>query len=137
MTLEVALPPGTNYVRVYPYTSTAGKSFKIVALWAYRGSASSGPAWPIYDDEAYLGHIAKNSRVELERLAPAVDYAIEIKETVVSDFQAVTLPATDPVLISAHTLPFRGWGGVYTPAGVSFNAIRAALIGRADTPVEG
>lgn len=48
----VTVPSGAKRLTTYPYTSTAGKTFDLVAMWAFKGA--SGPDWPIAAEESYF-----------------------------------------------------------------------------------
>ncbi|WP_299081913.1 hypothetical protein, partial [uncultured Paraglaciecola sp.] len=59
------------------------------------------------------------------------DYGFDIDEGVSADGESVTLAMTGGQSSGVRDLPFSGWGETYTANGVSFNAIRAKIIGRA------
>lgn len=48
----LTVPVGAKRLTLYPYTSSAGKTFDLVALWAFNGTA--GPDWPIAVEESYF-----------------------------------------------------------------------------------
>jgi lysophospholipase L1-like esterase len=47
------VPAGATRFKIYAYTNTAGETFDLVAMWAFKGAASAGPDWPIGAEEAY------------------------------------------------------------------------------------
>lgn len=46
----IPVPATATRFAVYPYTATAGQTFDIVAVWAFKGAAATGPAWPTLSD---------------------------------------------------------------------------------------
>lgn len=66
--LSKTVPPGAAAVALFPYSSTmsAGESFDIHALWAFKGAIGSGPDWPVLVNGDYA-----TARAELA--AAAVD----------------------------------------------------------------
>jgi len=91
------------------------------------------------DDLSYAGAIkAERLRgwVRESSLPAYVDGAVQsatgsvvVDQELVYDSVSVSLAGTSPGAIFRNEL-FCGWGEVYTPAGVSFNAIRCRMVGR-------
>jgi lysophospholipase L1-like esterase len=49
----VTVPATATRFKIAPYTTTAGKTFDLVAAWAFKGVAATGPDWPVGAEEAY------------------------------------------------------------------------------------
>jgi lysophospholipase L1-like esterase len=48
------VPAGAFGLALYPYTSDAGITFDILALYVTKGDVDQAPAWPNFDDAEYL-----------------------------------------------------------------------------------
>lgn len=126
---QVVVPAGATSLDLYPYTATAGQTFDLVSLWAFKGAASRGPSWPTLPGSTDLtladheARIAANS-TEANRAMYAVDSSTEVTGS-----QSITLNGTG-FATNPRDLVFMGWGERYTPAGVSFNAIKIKTISR-------
>lgn len=53
MTVSVTIPSGTGFLWLYPIANNGTADFDIVALWAFKGAASTGPVWPMYADSYF------------------------------------------------------------------------------------
>ncbi|MNQ44251.1 hypothetical protein D3C85_580020 [compost metagenome] len=113
----------------YPYTSTSGQQFDIVAMWAYKGTRADGPVWPTFSEGPIYEQQLADQAASLGSLVGPVGYGFESLGAVTA---ANTTIAIDGTLFGTapRDLGFRGWGEVFTPAGVSFNAIRIKMLSR-------
>lgn len=137
MTLTVPTTADTTYIQVYPYTMTEGKGFDVLAFWAHRGAVEDGPSWPIVSDEWLLTTVVETIKRQSETIKRqadedrrAINYAVMAYDRLVFDSSTTTLDVANSSVNQIFTLPFRGWGSVYSPAGISFNAIQAAYVSR-------
>lgn len=129
---EVVVPATATWMWLYPYTNTAGKTFDMVAVWAFKGAATTGPVWPTLEDPSNMAYTLADheTRIAANTLnTPAISYAVEGTGVVTSSAEAVSLAVTNPSNLT-RDLTFRGWGDTYVPAGVSFNALRIKSISR-------
>lgn len=69
-------------------------------------------------------------------LVGIADYAFDVFEEVTSTAETLALAATGTMAGAWRNLPFSGWGETYTPAGISFNAVRARVLGRSPSVAE-
>lgn len=126
--ITTTVPATATRFVFYPYTSTAAKTFDLIAMWGWRGAATAGPAWPQFmDDEAVnlrCDSLALNDR------SAAVDSVLTTVTDVTSASESIALDVTGAAITSSWGTPFSGWGERYTPAGVTFNALRVPFIGR-------
>ena len=130
MTLTVPTTADTSYILGYPYTSTEGKGFDVLAFWAHRGDVEDGPSWPIVSDEWLLTTVVETIKRQSDVDKGAINYAVTDEERLVFDSSTTTLDVANPTVSQGLTLPFRGWGSKHSPAGISFNAIQAAYVSR-------
>jgi lysophospholipase L1-like esterase len=133
MTISFATPALTESLHVYPYTNTAGKTFDVVALWAYKGAAADGPEWPTFNDEDYLRLKAlevDSNTASIAENTEAVAAVTESRTAVSSTSETVALNVSSIGTAVNFGSPFTGWGERYTPAGISFNAVRVKQVGR-------
>ncbi|MDM0086743.1 MULTISPECIES: hypothetical protein [unclassified Variovorax] len=129
------IPATGDFLFLYPYSNTPSTSFDIVSLWMFKGDAA-GPVWPpMADDaglEASVTALAEKSAAtdaSLLNVIPSVAYAIGSKTAVTASATSIVGALTGPST-AARDLPFRGWGNLFTPSGVSFNAIRVKTLSR-------
>ena len=134
LTAEVVTPAGTDFIWVYPVAGAAsGQDVDIVALWAFKGAASTGPVWPAFGEDESLDYRMGVAEADIDALETgtlgSVAYAIKNYGQVTAANTSVTLDGTG-FSAFGRDLVFRGWGETFTPAGVSFNAIRCKSINR-------
>ena len=132
---EVVVPATATYFQASVYASSAG-TFDLVAVWAFKGAASTGPDWPIVGEEAHLGLQAKQlqtdlttAKATLDSASAATSYGFSTRGSVSAASTTVSLDGTGFSSL-ARDLVFRGWGYPYSPAGASFNAVRVKLLSR-------
>lgn len=135
----VVVPVGAVRFALYPTVGTdAAKSADMLALWAFKGDATEGPSWPTLDPEssataieiaAIQDDLAANYD-EHSALRVVADYGFLRTQQATGSAESIALDVTAPALSTQWGGTFSGWAGRYTPAGVSFNAVRAKIIGR-------
>jgi lysophospholipase L1-like esterase len=125
----VTVPTTATRFAPFPFTLTAGQTFDVVALWAFKGNAAAGPDWPMLGDEAFLSDLTTQNATQNEQL----EYVLDTHGIVTSSAETIALNVTGVVAAALHGDPFTGWGERYTPAGVSFNAVRVRSITRTTT----
>jgi hypothetical protein len=55
---EVVVPVGATRIQFWPWTSTAGRTLDVLALWAFKGAFAAGPQWPTQcPDEIAVGSL--------------------------------------------------------------------------------
>ncbi len=113
----------------YPYTISAGQSFDVVALWAYKGTRTDGIAWPTFSEGPVYEKMIADQSASLDPLVGPVAYGFESLGAVSAANTTVAIAGTN-FGAAPRDLPFRGWGEVFTPASVSFNAIRIKMVSR-------
>lgn len=137
--ITTTVPATATRFVVYPYTSTAGKTFDLVAMWGWRGAATAGPAWPQFmDDEALslrcdgllVADAAILAQMAIEKRVDEVDYMLLKTTSITASATSTPLDVTSASLTTSWGTPFSGWGERYTPAGITFNAVQVAYIGR-------
>lgn len=130
----IDIPLGTAYVWVFPYHGTAGGTFKLEALWAFKGDETQGPDWPTAQSTFERLQLADavaavaNQGSALGAVQRATEYGFDEKGVVsgaIAVAQGLTAPST-----SGRDLPFRGWGETISAPGVPFNAIRVKTVTR-------
>ena len=135
---EVVVPATAAYLWIYPWTGTAAKTFDVVAVWAFKGTAAggNGPTWPTLEDPSNFQLQINDLDTRLDVAEPKITlntalstYAVDSRGAVTASAEAVTLAVVNPST-AARDLTFRGWGEPYVPAGVSFNAVRIKTISR-------
>jgi lysophospholipase L1-like esterase len=133
---EIVVPATATQLRVYPVTNGGGGTFDIVALWAFKGERENGPDWPSLGDPDALNHKVETNTDDLEALdarlddvEPLIEYAVQSYGSVTADATSIELNGTS-FSSFARDLVFMGHGERYTPAGVSFNAVRIKEIAR-------
>ena len=133
---EVTIPSGAAYAAIYPYSTTATKNVDLIALWAFKGAASTGPQWPSMADPDGHGETLEDHETRLDDIEPIVEdnlgcvtFAVARTGVVSHSGTSTTLDGTS-FSATARDLPFMGWGERYSPAGVSFNAIKVKSISR-------
>lgn len=131
------VPAGSSRFHWYPITDTSGGTFDVVALWAFKGTATAGPVWPSFEEGDYLrGMVAEqkaivsNHAFDISAAKGKADYAIIEKTAVTSSAEVITLDGAGWGTL-ARDLVFMGWGETYTPASVTFNALRIKYLSRA------
>lgn len=136
ITLESTVPAGATQLRLYPVATAEVAAFNVVACWAYTGAQNTGPAWPSMDSSSLttkwlLSHdasIAANTAAIAANTA-ATNYSVGSSTVVTASATSVVIDATG-VGVNARDLTFMGWAEKFTPAAVSFNAIRIRSISR-------
>ena len=70
----LTIPAGAAAVSLFPYSSTmtAGETFDIHALWAFKGDATDGPNWPTLGDETYSLMLSEINDEEIEGIQSEV-----------------------------------------------------------------
>lgn len=130
--LTEVVPAGARAFGFYPYVSASGY-LDILALWAFKGAASAGPAWPVLDAgiqvRPKLAALAGRFASAEQDLNGAVSARTVVTQT---GSPTVALAVTSPSAV-AYGLTFCGWAEGFTPQGVSFNAIKVALISQTVT----
>lgn len=135
-TITATVPSGATVFHVFHWTTTSGKTVTLAALWAYKGEADDGPSWPTIPGDAESAYKVGLAEARLDAIeadtVPAVAFAVDSYDAVASDAESVTL---DGAAFSSNPrdVPFQGWGEKFTPAGVSFNAVRVRQIEREPT----
>lgn len=133
--ITFTLPADTNSVITYPFTNTAGQSFDVIALWSYKGTAASGPDWPLFGDDEFFdlriseidASVIENT-TGLASLSRAVDTVTTGTRT---DSIAVTLGTT---VANTEADGFTGFGQTFTtPITFSSNACYIGGIPRGAT----
>jgi lysophospholipase L1-like esterase len=132
VSLTFVVPPATDNFVIYPFTTTASPDFSVVALWGYKGAANAGPADPSFTEDDYQNSLLSSLSADSAKASTSLAYLV--KNQVVVKYDAAT-PNLTPSAVSSEdrNLPFMGWGEVYSPAGISFNAIRVEVINRSAT----
>lgn len=134
MTVTFATPANTTGVVVHPFSNTASPDFSMVALWAYKGTADQGPAWPsLTEDEFQNLRIADLEARDFVPTDKGLDYLLNTASKITAAATTTPLVVASPGVSANAALivsPFVGWGEMLTPAGISFNAIRIARINR-------
>jgi lysophospholipase L1-like esterase len=120
---EVVPVGGATRLQLLPYASSVTYGFDVVAVWAFKGAPAAGPEWPS------LGRVNDADLARVWAHEAQTNYAVQGTGRVAAT-EAIVIPAGSPKFGSAHGDPFSGWGNRYTPAGVSFNAVRMLTIGR-------
>lgn len=142
--VTTVVPSSAAAVRVYFFNITADAgTFDCHALWVCKGGAADSPSWPSFGADLVGSELAQQTaivdlpaltdRVELVESTDAyafLTYGGVTPEPTTGD---VTLAVTDVTTNATYGSPFRGWGERYTPAGISFNALRFRAIGRSST----
>lgn len=129
LTLEATLDPNTFETRIY--IDGAQAIYSLESLWVTEGTQAFSPLTPTLDnDEALKRDVESNTDSVNNSLLPRVDYAIEDYEEVTGDTESINLAVTNPQVETPYGTEFTGWGERLSPAGVTFNALRARFIGR-------
>lgn len=130
---EHVVPAGAMRLSLYPYTLTAGKSFDMVAVWAFKGNNSQGLAWPSQQETAFVEHAVDSHELRIGEIESqtvgATAYAIDAYQEVSASSTTVSMDGSGFSALP-RDLVFMGWGERYQPAGVTFNALRVKLISR-------
>lgn len=133
---EHVVPATAARFWLYPYSTTAGKTFDLVAVWAVKGSAAASPVWPTLSDPNNLSYSVTDqgarlasAETSLAAHTPALNYAVSTHGVVTAEAASITLDGTGFGNL-ARDLAFMGWGERYTPSGVSFNAVKVKSIAR-------
>lgn len=106
----------------------AASQMDIVALWAFKGALSTGPQWPAFADEHYRRHESRLAAIETD-VSPVITSYFDVSTAVSASATAVNLTGSG-FSSFARDLTFSGCGGRFTPAAVSFNAIRVVAASR-------
>jgi len=108
--------------------------YDIVALWAFKGTLISGLDWPNLGDETRAEATTNAASISTNTTNIATNTANLAYAT--TSVTGITSSASSTTLNGAgfstvpRDLPFSGWGEVYTPSGISFNAIQIASLTR-------
>lgn len=106
---EQVVPAGATTFNIYPYTTTAAKTFDVVAVWAFKGGADEGPNWPVFGDSRGTFQLADHeTRIAAlegesptpEIILPPYVFGVEGRECNVY-FDNLFLTAADEYLIDA------------------------------------
>lgn len=129
---SVVVPATATRLVLYPYTLTAGQTFDFVALWGFKGGVTDGPDWPNFRDDESLKQtdISLQAQITAKDRTGQTDYAILSTYSVTASATSVNLDVTGVTPNAEFGTPFSGWGERYTPAGISFNAVKVKSIGR-------
>lgn len=136
--ISFTVSAGAERVRLFPYVSTGAGTgtIELVALWAHKGA---GPNWPIVEYDEFAS-VYSNKVPSLQYRADVGDLGLDqiydVQGTVEASAESITLAATNPQLDGTYGDPFDGWGEAYTPAGISFNAVRIKALGRNDSGID-
>ena len=141
--VEHSVNAGATYLAIYPHStpSVTESTIKIHALWVTKGTKEEAPKWPLIEDafvneeyqEAINNDVAADLNAatdELKALNEINNYAFTYSVEVSSDSESVEIQATNTFANAGYGPPFSGCGVLLTPAGVSFNALRADFISR-------
>jgi lysophospholipase L1-like esterase len=131
--ITATVPATAQRLTIYPYTTTAAQTFDFIACWAVKGAAVDCPDWPTLNEEAYYrlrdadlsAAIAVNAAQKAE-----LDYMLVSVGVVSASATSTNLAVTAVTTNNTYGDPFSGWGERYTPAGISFNAIKIKTVGR-------
>ena len=131
--ITTTVPATAQRLTIYPYTTTAGQTFDFIACWAVKGAAVDCPEWPSLNDEAYYrfrdvdlsAATVKNTEQDAE-----LDYMLVSVSTVTASNTVTNLAVSGVTVNNTYGDPFSGWGERYTPAGISFNAVKIKSISR-------
>lgn len=133
--IDATVPANAVYVWVNGWNVTA-VAYEMSSLWAFSGAADDGPKdQPTFDHDGNWHKIwladTELSTIE-DRIVTEEDATTFLVErlTEVSGSIAVSISTTGAVLNQTYANTYSGWGGEYTPGGVSFNAIRIPFLGR-------
>ena len=134
VSLTVTVAATETGIVIYSQHTPNTLYYDIVALWAFKGTLVSGLDWPNLGDE---------TRAEATTNAASIATNAANIATNTANLAYATISVTDVTYASGTTtlngagfstvprdLPFTGWGEVYTPSGVSFNAIQVASLTR-------
>lgn len=135
--ITAVIPEGATKFNFYPITNTAGGSFDILAIWAFRGGINDGPDWPAFSEGDYVGAMVATHDQSIKDVGAMVaaakgksDFSVIEKTAVTSSAEVITLDGAGFGTL-ARDLVFMGWGETYTPSGVTFNALRIKYLARA------
>lgn len=108
--------------------------YDIVALWAFKGTLVSGLDWPNLGDEV-RAEATSNTAITSTNTANIATNTANLAYATISVTDITYASGTTTLNGTGFTtvprdLPFTGWGEVYTPSGVSFNAIQVASLTR-------
>jgi len=130
----VATVPATaQRLTIYPYTTTAAQTFDFIACWAVKGAAVECPDWPTLNEEAYYrfrdADLSAAIVVNAAQTAE-LDYMLVSVGVVSASATSTNLAVTAVTTNNTYGDPFSGWGERYTPAGISFNAVKIKSVSR-------
>jgi lysophospholipase L1-like esterase len=108
--------------------------YDIVALWAFKGTLVSGLDWPNLGDEI-RAEATSNTAITSTNTANIATNTANLAYATISVTDVTYASGTTTLNGTGFTTvprdsPFTGWGEVYTPSGVSFNAIQVASLTR-------
>jgi len=130
---SVQVPSGAARFNFYPYNLSGSVGFDVVAVWAHKGLSTDVPTWPTQQDELYYrlrdADLTIQTTINTQQTAE-LDYMMVATGTVTAASTATNLAVTGAALNSDVSNPFTGWGERYTPASISFNAVKVKYIGR-------
>lgn len=100
--ITAVIPADAAAIALFPYSSTQGaaESFDVHAVWAFRGGAAAGPAWPVFGDGAWDRKATELLSTQVEdvdtRIAATEDALAELagSPTQLRDFKVAL---TDPL----------------------------------------
>lgn len=139
LSLTVTIPTGAVGARVLPTRSAGSGTVVVNALWGGKGADGDVPKWPIFDGDPGSAVAALQARQDVaevkERLAiveGSQGYLVSSAGAVEPAVEAgdIALAVSSVLASSTYGASFRGWAERYTPAGVSFNAVRIRALGR-------
>lgn len=123
------VPVGAKRIALFSYTATPAKTFDIMALWSFKGGLTEGPSWPTLEDNAVSDYELRAVINKADTTEKSVTYAIDQYSKVEATAETITLDGTG-YSTNPRDLVFMGWGEVYSPSGVTFNALRVKTISR-------
>lgn len=130
---SVVVPSGATRLVVYPYTTTPNVTFDIVSFWGFKGNPANNPDWPTQGDEFYYRlrdqELTEQTNIN-QTQKQTLDYITLNYGVVSASAEVINLAATNPSTNTTYSNSFTGWGERYSPAGVSFNAVRIKNLGR-------
>ena len=129
---SLVVPAGATRLSLYPYTSTSGQTFDWIALWGGKGGVGYVPDYPIYgsDEALFLTGKTLQAQITSNDRTLVTDYALFSKGSVTYSAAVTNLTAQTVLFNAAYSNPFTGWGERFTPAGISFNAVKIKSLSR-------
>lgn len=134
VSLTITVEGTETGIGLYSQHTPSTLYYDIVALWAFKGTLVSGLDWPTLDDEVRAEATTNAASIATNAASIATNTANLAYAT--TSITGITSSASSTTLNGAgfstvpRDLSFSGWGEVYTPSGISFNAIQIASLTR-------